>query len=85
MPLINVLLALLLALAPLSTVAGDNGRGGKGKKDREGSGISADQAGAIARRQTGGRVLAVKPKDGGYRVKVLTPGGEVRQVFVPGR
>ena len=47
--------------------------------------MSAGQASEIARRQTGGRVLAVTPKDGGYRVKVLTPSGEVRQVFVPGR
>jgi hypothetical protein len=39
----------------------------------------------MARRQTGGRVLAVTASDGGYRVKVLTPKGEVRYVFVPGR
>jgi hypothetical protein len=39
----------------------------------------------MARRQTGGRVLAVTAGDGGYRVKVLTPQGEVRYVFVPGR
>ncbi|MBK1716830.1 PepSY domain-containing protein [Thiocystis violacea] len=47
--------------------------------------ISPAQAGEIAQRQTGGRVLAVKPADGGYQVKVLTPDGSVRYVFVPGR
>ena len=44
---------------------------------------SAAEAGEIARRQTGGRVLAVKPTDGGFQVKVLTPDGQVRYVFVP--
>jgi hypothetical protein len=82
MPLITALLIALLALAPLSTVSADRGNGGK---TSQGQGMSAGQASEIARRQTGGRVLAVTPKDGGYRVKVLTPSGEVRQVFVPGR
>jgi hypothetical protein len=45
--------------------------------------ISADQAAEIARRQSGGRVLAVRESRDGYQVKVLTPGGEVRYVFVP--
>ena len=48
-------------------------------------GMTAAQAGAIAQQQTGGRVLAVKPADGGYQVKVLTPDGKVRYVFVPDR
>ena len=47
--------------------------------------LSPAQAGEIARRQTGGRVLAVKTADGGYQVKVLTPDGAVRYVFVPSR
>lgn len=51
----------------------------------QGKSLTPDQAGEIARQQTGGRVLAVKPTDGGYQVKVLTPGGEVRYVFVPSR
>ena len=85
MPLINILLIILLALSPLSTVSADRGKSGKGGKTSQGQGMSSGQAGEIARRQTGGRVLAVTPKDGGYRVKVLTPSGEVRQVFVPGR
>lgn len=47
--------------------------------------ITPAQAGEIVQRQTGGRVLAVKPADGGYQVKVLTPDGSVRYVFVPSR
>jgi len=35
------------------------------------------------RRQTGGRVLSVREQNGGYEVKVLTPSGEVRSVFIP--
>lgn len=58
------------------------GRGGQGNG---GGQVSPGQASEIAARQTGGRVLAVQPADGGYRVKVLTPNGQVRYVFVPGR
>lgn len=47
--------------------------------------LSPAEAGEIAQRQTGGRVLAVKPTDGGYQVKVLTPDGAVRYVFVPAK
>ncbi|HSO07672.1 MAG TPA: PepSY domain-containing protein [Pelomicrobium sp.] len=53
------------------------------KKDRDGRGKSArDEAAEKARRDTGGRVLSIKerPRDDreGYRVKILTPEGEVR-------
>jgi hypothetical protein len=85
MPLITALLIALLAVAPWSTVSAERGRGGKDGNNGQGQSISAGQAGEIARGQTGGRVLAVTPKKGGYRVKVLTPSGEVRQIFVPGR
>jgi hypothetical protein len=44
---------------------------------------SAAEASEIARNQTGGRVLAVKSTDRGFQVKVLTPDGKVRHVFVP--
>jgi len=44
---------------------------------------SAGEASEIARKQTGGRVLAVKSTDRGSQVKVLTPDGKVRQIFVP--
>lgn len=47
--------------------------------------MTAAQASEIARQQTGGRVLAVKATDGGFQVKVLTPDGKVRYVFVPSR
>ncbi len=48
-----------------------------------GGAASAAQAAEQARRQTGGRVLSVQEKGGGYQVKVLTPSGEVRSVFIP--
>ncbi|MDA1076077.1 MAG: hypothetical protein O3A63_15150 [Proteobacteria bacterium] len=47
-------------------------------------GLSVEEATAIARRQTGGRVLSAAP-DGknGYRVRVLLDGGRVTTVIVP--
>ncbi len=81
-----LLLALLLVLCgPNWADRGRGGGGGDGERGGQGRGITAAQAGEQARRQTGGRVLAVTASDGGYRVKVLTPKGEVRNVFVPGR
>jgi len=59
-----------------------NGPKGKGG-ERGGSGMTSSQAAETARKQTGGRVLSVKESAGGYRVKVLTPAGEVRDVLVP--
>jgi uncharacterized membrane protein YkoI len=48
--------------------------------------LSRDDAAAVAQRQTGGRVLAVERSDAGgrpvWRVKVVTPGGEVRVILV---
>ncbi|MFO1191597.1 MAG: PepSY domain-containing protein [Rhodoferax sp.] len=48
--------------------------------------LSREQAAAVAQRQTGGRVLSVERADSGrrpmWRVKVVTPRGEVRVVFV---
>jgi hypothetical protein len=45
-----------------------------------------DEAAAVAQRETGGRVLAVDRADSGgrpmWRVKVVTPRGEVRIVYV---
>jgi hypothetical protein len=48
-----------------------------------GGAASAAQAAEQARRQTGGRVLSVQERGGGWEVKVLTPSGEVRSVFIP--
>ena len=48
-----------------------------------GGAASAAEAAEAARRQTGGRVLSVERSGGGYQVKVLTPAGEVRVVFIP--
>lgn len=48
--------------------------------------VSRDQAAAAAQRQTGGRVLSVDKTETGqrsvWRVKVVTPKGEVRVVFI---
>lgn len=49
---------------------------------RGGGAASAAEAAEQARRQTGGKVLAVERTGGGYQVKVLTPAGEVRMVFI---
>ena len=61
------------------------GKGGKTPSNEQSRGISSARAAEIARKKTGGRVLAVKPSSKGYRVKVLTPSGEVRYVKVPRR
>lgn len=88
-------LAFLLALAGVLFVqppaAGRQGNSAAAAVcDRKGGsdhGTSADAAAERARRQTGGRVLSVHAdsREGrpGYRVKVLTPDGQVRYVFVP--
>lgn len=48
--------------------------------------VSRDDAAAIAQRMTQGRVLAVERADAGnrpvWRVKVVTPAGDVRVVLV---
>jgi uncharacterized membrane protein YkoI len=48
--------------------------------------VSRDDAAAVAQRQTGGRVLAVERADAGgrpvWRVKVVTPRGDVRVILV---
>ena len=48
--------------------------------------VSRDQAAAAAQRQTGGRVLSVDKAESGrrmaWRVKVVTPRGEIRVVFI---
>ncbi len=50
--------------------------------------VSRDQAAAQAQQQTGGRVLSVEQADAGgrpvWRVKVVTPRGDVRVVMVDG-
>jgi hypothetical protein len=76
-------LAALLLVGSIPTTGAAPGRGGDSSQGQQ---VTPAQAEATARRQTGGgRVLSVKPADGGYQVKVLTPSGEVRYVFVSGR
>jgi hypothetical protein len=48
-----------------------------------GEAASAAEAAEQARRETGGRVLSVERRGAGWQVKVLTPAGEVRVVFIP--
>jgi len=85
-------LAVLMALAPLGGAWADRGgrdsdsrgRGGD-RRWSEGRQSSEARAGQRARQQTGGRVLGVSPSNEGYRVKILTPKGEVRSIQVPDR
>ena len=44
--------------------------------------VSRDQAAAAAQRMTGGRVLSVEQAGSSWRVKVVTPSGEVRVIIV---
>ena len=48
--------------------------------------VSRDEAATIAQRETGGRVLSVERADAGgrpvWRVKVVTPRGDVRVVLI---
>jgi uncharacterized membrane protein YkoI len=48
--------------------------------------VSRDQAAAAAQRASGGRVLSVEKADAGgrpvWRVKVVTPQGEVRVILI---
>ena len=76
-----------LALAALLLVVSATTGLAWGRSDKSGQGqMSPSQAEKEARRQSGGgRVLSVKAADGGYQVKVLTPSGEVKYVFVSGR
>ena len=78
----------LLAFCAQPALADRDKRGkrGNGKPNsKQSQGVSSARAADIARRKTGGRVLTVKPASKGYRVKVLTPSGEVRYIKVPGR
>ena len=69
-PVRTVICAALIALAGLPAWAA----------------VGRDQAAAVAQRETGGRVLAVERVDMRgqvfWRVKVLTPRGDVRVVLV---
>lgn len=60
-------------------------KGERGAGGRSGADVAAERA----RRDTGGRVLSVRPppqQDGGaYRVKILTPEGQVRYLNVDPR
>ncbi|MGE5152750.1 MAG: PepSY domain-containing protein [Bdellovibrio bacteriovorus] len=80
-------LAILVALAPIGAAWGDRGGRDKGgdRRSSEGRQSSESRASERARKETGGRVLGVKPSNEGYRVKILTPKGEVRSIQVPDR
>jgi hypothetical protein len=67
-----LILALLLSLGPLTPAPAQQS--------------GADAAAQIARSQTGGRVLSVRPSNNpqrpGYEVKVLLDDGRVRVLFI---
>ncbi len=48
-------------------------------------GISLEEAVSRLRRHTGGRVLSAEPRDGEYRVRILTPDGRVKRYRVDRR
>ena len=71
-------LALLIAMpasAPAAEPLVELAQAGKAR-------ISLAEATELAQKATGGRVLDAQPSQGGYRIKVLTPQGEVRVLFV---
>jgi hypothetical protein len=87
-PLLLLASVLALSLSAQTDLAAreHKGRKGNGKPPgKQAGGVSAAEAAAIARKKTGGRVLKVKPGSKGYRVKVLTPTGEVRYIGIPNR
>lgn len=75
-----VLIALVALAGTAATIAAPPGMRLAGQGGGAGS---AAQAAEQVRRQTGGKVLSVRERNGGYEVKVLTPSGEVRSVFIP--
>lgn len=54
----------------------------KSPSDPTMSPLTADQAGERARQQIGGRVINILPQPGGYRVRVLSPDGQVRERWI---
>ena len=44
--------------------------------------VSRDEAAAAAQRATGGRVLSIEKAGSSWRVKVVTPDGQVRVIVV---
>jgi len=80
-------IAFVLSLAPAVDGYGKD----KGEHAEGGARSGADAAAERAQRDTGGRVLSVQPPrqqgegEGDYRVKILTPQGEVRYLNVDPR
>lgn len=81
----RLVIALLLLLMAFQPVLGQSrGRDGDDRgKGRGREGITAGEAAERVRKETGGRVLSVEGGGNGYRVRVLTPKGEVQVVRVP--
>jgi hypothetical protein len=73
-----LLFAVVVLTAPASAAPPDRSQ----VPGQAGGSSSAAQAAEQVRRQTGGRILSVQERDGGYEVKVLTPSGEVRSVYI---
>jgi hypothetical protein len=84
---LRALLLIILALTLATSV--DAHAKDKGERGNGGGRTGADVAAEQVRRDTGGRVLSVRPPpqqgQGDYRVKILTPQGEVRYMNVDPR
>lgn len=77
-----LLIALACLVVPAEQTWAEKASGRQGER----RGLNPDQAAGIVRRETGGRVLGVRPSGGGgYDVKVLTPKGRVSVRRVEGR
>jgi len=85
--LIIISLAVCLASPPLAARDRDRQRH-QATRQEQGYGIDADQAAAIARHASGGRVLSLKPVERrqgpAYRAKVLHD-GRVRLLYIDAR
>jgi hypothetical protein len=81
----SVIPLIIFAVVALAAPASGDAAPPRGRQPsgQGGGGSSAAQAAEQARRQTGGRVLSIREKGGGYAVKVLTPSGEVRNIAIP--
>jgi hypothetical protein len=84
MPFRPIRLVLFILAAVVGSRVGNAAPLGEALLAGQGGGAASPaQAAEQVRRQTGGKVLSVRERDGGYEVKVLTASGEVRSVFIP--
>jgi len=79
----TLLVIVVLGFGVLSAGADVRSVGSSPELFAEAKQITAQQAMAVVRRSTGGRVVSAMPtKDGGFKVRVLLPNGRVKTVRV---